>query len=513
VVAPLDRLGFATRCLYGFDISTTAIESCTFVLLQHCIRDVRASPWSAWQSLRLNLAASDALRTKVVGNKRYSAAAQTRADIRRVLLEGGYTAPVQERLPTESGPQLSLFGLEDHLPPVGVIFPEAETGFDVLAGNPPYAPIGLRQDRELLGQEYASLRAGNGRSDLYPAFIEMMWRLTRLGSTSTLVVPLSIAFHQGDQFTACRQAMMSNGGRWRFAFFDREPHALFGEDVKTRNAILFRSERPGDPPRGTSAELDTGPLKKWTSRTRNKLFSTMTYTSLRGVSIADGIPKLCGGEQSLAFTMLSGRHDYLRAFCERVRTCRPHEAMLTAKDPRVFVASTAYNFLNVFRSITLDSTKFPLSENTVHCLEFGREDYARTVFSVLSSRLTYWLWHVKGDGFHVGGWFIQHLPFGPASFTPEQARALECLGGQLWQTLQAQRIVSVNKGRQTVAYRPLACERERDAIDEILIDAAKLPKRFNQTLRSFVKDAVVIDDTDARRSHLKSLFDAPEARQ
>jgi hypothetical protein len=83
----------------------------------------------------------------------------------------------------------------------------------------------------------------------------------------------------------------------------------------------------------------------------------------------------------------------------------------------------------------------------------------------------------------------------------------------LWAALQSHRIVSVNKGKQTVAYRPLACERERDAIDEILIDTAKLPKRFSQALRSFVKDAVVVDDTDARRTHLKSLFDVPEAPQ
>src|SRR5262249_2663767 len=137
-------------------------------------------------------------------------------------------------------------------------------------------------------------------------------------------------------------------------------------------------------------------------------------------------------------------------------------------------ASTAYNFLNVFRSFTLDSTKCTLSENTVHCLEFGREDFARIAFAVLSSRLTYWLWHVVGDGFHVGGWFIQHLPFGRSSFNADQTAALERLGVQLWEALQAHRIVSVNKGRQTIAFRPLACEKERDAIDEVLIDATRL---------------------------------------
>jgi hypothetical protein len=499
---PTDRFAFATRCLYGFDISTIAVESCTFVLLHHCMRDVKIAPWSAWHALRMNLAATDSLRTMLASNERYGAAGRTRADIRRQLLGGGYAVPVEERLPTESGSRLSLFRAEDHLPPVGAIFPEAQEGFEVLAGNPPYAAIGPRTDRETLAKEYASLRGGNGTADVYPAFIEMMWRLTRPGSTSTLVVPLSIAYHQGGQFTACRQAMVASGGRWRFAFFDREPHALFGEDVKTRNAILFRDDGP--------LRLETGPLKKWTSRMRDKLFSSMTFTQLHDLSIAEGIPKLCGGEQSMGFTTLAARHDYLRTFCQRSRTCRPQEATLAAECPRVFVASTAYNFLNVFRSFTLDSTKYPLSENTVHCLEFGREDYARIAFAILSSRLTYWLWHVEGDGFHVGGQFIQHLPFGRDSFNPDQAAALEQLGAQLWDRLQAHRIVSVNKGRQTVAFRPLACEKERDAIDEILIEAAKLPRRFSHTLGSFVRDAVVVDDTDVRRRHLKSLFDSPE---
>jgi hypothetical protein len=507
---PADRLAFATRCLYGFDVSTVAVESCAFVLLHHCLRDLHVSPWSAWHALRMNLAATDALRTKVAANPRYAAAARTRTGLRRLLLGGGYAAPVEEGLPTESGPRQTLFGPEDHLPPVGAIFPEARGGFDVLAGNPPYAPIGRRADREALDREYASLRGGNGTADLYPAFIEMMWRLTRPGGTSALVVPLSIAYHRGPQFAACRRAMAQSGGRWRFAFFDREPHALFGEDVKTRNAILVRTEGPGDPPRGSPAGLETGPLKKWTSRTRDRLFASLTFTPLRGVSVAGGIPKLCGAEQARVFSALAARRDRLRSLCARVGTCRPHEATLASGYPRVFVASTAYNFLNVFRSLTPDGTGHPLSENTVHRLEFGREDYARIAFAVLSSRLTYWLWHVEGDGFHVGGWFIRHLPFGRGSFTGDQAAALAALGARLWEALQAHRVISVNKGRQTVAFRPLACEKERDAIDDVLIEAARIPSRFRQALKSFVKDAVIVDDTDARRGHLHSLFDLRE---
>lgn len=500
---PFDRFAYATRCLYGIDISSLAVESCAFVLLHHFLTNVSISPWSAWHALRLNLASADALRLKPVNGTTHGAG--TRDGIRRQLMEGCYVQPIEEDLPTAGGLQMSLFG-EDHFPPLAAMFPEAEAGFEVLVGNPPYATIGHRTDADILEKEYASLRSGVPGADLYPLFIEMMWRLTKPGcSTAALVVPLSIAYHQGVQFRACRQAITGSGGRWRFAFFDREPHALFGEDVKTRNAIVFRKSLPGTPARGSSAELETGPIRKWTSRTRERLFSSVSYTRLHEVSIADGIPKLSGGEQSHAFTTLAARDDHLRALCRRCRTCRPREATLTADHPRVFVASTAYNFLNVFRAIAVDD-KYPLSENTVHCLEFSSEEDARIAFAILSSRLTYWLWHVQCDGFHVGAWFIQHLPFGRKSFTPDQAQAIQDCGRRFWEALQAHRIVSVNKGKQTVAYRPLALEQERDAIDELLIEAAKLPKRFQQVLKAFVIDAVVVDDTDSRRGHLKALF-------
>ena len=194
--------------------------------------------------------------------------------------------------------------------------------------------------------------------------------------------------------------------------------------MKTRNAILFRSELPNDPPRGISAAIETGPLRKWTSRTRDRLFESITFTPLRGVHMAGGVPKLCGAEQAGAFSVLAARADSLGAFYVRCRLCKPHEAALRSDAPRVFVASTAYNFLNVFRSLTLDpECKYPLSENTVHSLEFAQEETAELAFAVLSSRLTFWLWHVLGDGFHVAAWFVQNLPFGRSSFNPEQAEA------------------------------------------------------------------------------------------
>lgn len=516
----VDLLDFATGSLYGFDFSTLAIESATFVLLNHCISDVarrQIAPWAAWHALRLNLTATDSLRVGVPQRaKSPTAAIRCRSVLKESLLAPS-AAVIQpltysRRVETNDA-ECRFLTAAQGLSSIGDFFPEAETGFDVVICNPPYADLLEHEHHPRLQTEYRSLRSPvSGKSDLYPMFIEMTWRLTRPGSnTSAVVVPLSISYHRGEQYKACRQGMAMNGGRWRCAFFDREPHALFGEDVKTRNAILFRSELSGDPPRGEKAEFETGPLRKWTSRTRDKLLSSISFTPLRRLSVTDGLPKLHGVDQANAFLVLANNPERLKTLSIRCRTCQPQEATVPGLLPRVFVASTAYNFLNVFRSFTLDfDTAYPLSENTVHCLEFEREDLAEIAFAVLSSRLTFWLWQVQGDAFHVGASFIQNLPFGRTSFSREQMEALCAAAHGMWRSLQSHRIVSINKGKETIAFRPLACEKERDLIDSVLIDAVGLPKKFAAVLRKFVHSTVVVDEADVRRSHLKAVFEVME---
>lgn len=515
-----NKLEYALRCLYGLDVSALAVETSAFVLLHQCLGDVRAAgsaPWCAWHALRLNLAVVDALSIRRKEPKEahaYLAAARSRDNLRATLLDpASPTLSFSGRLaPRYNGTNgmRAWIAQDDGWLSLEAIYPEAAEGFGLLIGNPPYTSLGQRQNGASLREEYASLRGNRltGSENIYPLFIEMMWRLTRPGrNASALVVPLSIAYHQGGQYVACRRAMGFHGGRWRCAFFDREPHALFGEDVKTRNAIILRRESAVDPSRGCPAEIETGPLRKWTSRTRERLFSSITFTPLGRTEVARGFPKLDGKEQAEAFGLLSGRRDAMRTLWRRAWTCRPIEACVEAAHPRVFVASTAYNFLNVFRMLTVDPhVPHPLTENTVLCLEFSREDLANTTFAILSSRLTYWLWQAQADGFHVPQWFVENLPFGRSSFDCEQAEALGHHGGHLWQVLQRHRIVSVNGGRQTIAFRPLSCERERDAIDEILIRAVGLPDSFIRTLRDFVRRTVVVDEMDDRRSHLKSYF-------
>jgi hypothetical protein len=512
----VDPLAYAVESLHGVDSSDRSVDSCAFVLLNYCLTSVSArgiSPWSAWQALRLNLAAADSLKLKIDCDRDYSEDRRRREWMReRCLTPGGDRTKLEKHQPRAGRTQLTLFGQEaerDALVDLGRLFPEMNSGCDLLIGNPPYTELGIRKDLDRLVEEYATLRHSrlSGNENIYLLFVEMMWRLTRPGhSAASLVVPLSIAYHQGAGYSGCRQAMATKGGTWRFAFFDREPHALFGEDVKTRNAIIFRRETEIDPVRRSRANIATGPLRKWTSRTRSILFDSISFTPLASSNITRGIPKLEGENLSVVFTALAARHDRLKTLYRQARMLRQGDAFTPGETPRVFLASTAYNFLNVHRDIRNEEGGYPTSENCVHCLEFTSEEAAELVFSILSSRLVYWFWHALGDGFHVTRWFIDSIPFGRSSFNADQSETLQRLGRELWTELQKHRIVSVNRGRQTIAFRPLACDRERDEIDAVLLEAAGLPSSMLDIFRSFVVSAVVVDHADARRQHLNSHF-------
>jgi hypothetical protein len=344
---------------------------------------------------------------------------------------------------------------------------------------------------------------------LYPLFIEMMWKLAqRSHSSAALVTPLSIAYHTGTQFENCRRAMSAAGGRWRFAFFDREPHALFGEEVKTRNAILFHSLSENVPPSGDGAEIETGPLRKWTSRTRSQLFDSIDFTPLGRMSITFGIPKLRGVSQAKALQALQRRHERLPSLSIRISKARPVETLIPSVIPRVFVGGTAYNFINVYREADLPQSArmFSMSESPVHCLEFRSETDAEASLAILSSRVAFWLWHVLGDGFHVSSRLFHVIPFSRGSFPHDVFADLAALGRRLWQRLQEHQYVSVNGGRTTFGYRPLKCGVELDAIDTLLGDISGLSREFLTELRIFVHSNAIVDEGDASRAHLRQHF-------
>lgn len=372
----------ALECLFGADIDPCPLDASAFVLLADIWADEPAqqkTPAEVWRRLRLNLGCIDTLRVDGAG---------TSLDTGDGVEEIGKRVSIR-RL---------FLGLKGE--PA------------VIVGNPPYAKLGDRADLGELGKIFETLAVKpHANAEIYLAFIEQMTRLARRKEcTGALVLPLSIACNIGSQFMATRMVIQETAGHWRFAFFDREPHALFGEDVKTRNAILLWSRDESE----TSAVLASGPLRKWRGDSRAAMFNSIRFTEFDG-DIRTGIPKVDGTRQAAAVHTLSARWGRLEQAVRRVERLNLADAPKT-DDRMVFVGPTAYNFLNVFLRPPPDvlDEGVTLSEHPLHAIRCASAENALVVFGVLTSHLAYWWWHTHGDGFHVSRRFISEFPFGIA---------------------------------------------------------------------------------------------------
>jgi hypothetical protein len=453
----------ASECLFGADIDPWPLDASAFVLVADSWNDLAgqgSAPAEAWHRLRLNLACIDTLRIDPAGD---------------IPKRDGRFVSQNDRTVVE---RISISRL----------FPAMERGPTVILGNPPYANLGRRSDLSELGRVYETLAVKpEPNAEIYLPFIEQMIRLADQEICSgALVLPLSIACNVGRQFSATRKLISKTRGRWRFAFFDREPHALFGEDVKTRNAIMLWSRIPSN----KTSILATGPLRKWRGDSRAVMFKSLQFTVVDG-DIRAGIPKIDGGIQAAALKTLGIRWGRLEQVVHSIERCNLAETS-SADERTVFVGPTAYNFLNVFvkpeRGL-LHGVQ-ALSEHPLHAVRCSSRRDAFAVFATLSSHLAYWWWHTHGDGFHVSRRFLADLPFGLEAFATPVKDILEERGAELWSAIKKHPIISLNRGRTSLAYTPNGHDDIRRKIDQALADLVGLEEAFVDELQQFTARTV-----------------------
>lgn len=439
--------------LFGVDIDPWAIDAAVYVLLLDSMEPINSkkAPSTSWRRIRKNFACIDAL-----------------------LID-----PARK----DDGRGVDRVGINR-------LFKGLREGPTFVVGNPPYADLGPRDDLLDLAKIFETLsERPRGTANLYPLFIEQMVRLARPdNSAGAFVVPLSIAVNSGRQFVALRRLIGRTPGVWRFAFFDREPHALFGEDVKTRNATVFWS-RAG----AQKCTISTGPLRKWRGGDRAKMLESIDYTPL-AADISSGIPKIEGAEQAAALNRViedgrtAGRY---------IATSRRVElrSVPDCKEPTVFVGATAYNFLNVFQKF--EPTKFAgglnLSEHPAHALHCASQQDADVLFAILSSCVAFWWWHCHDDGFHVSKETIATLPVGNAFSDATRSEALARLGRMLWERASANPIMSKNKGKVSAGFNAAVDQRLQRDIDREVVGALGLDAKFVDNLGDFKKRVVSAD--------------------
>jgi hypothetical protein len=469
----------ASRYLFGTDIDPWPLDAAAFVLLTDVLigrpRET-TTPAALWRRLRQNFACVDTLRLDPTepalpsGDRRdcNCASASTETTHRLTVLDRG--------------------GYEFGRIPISRLFPGLKRGPRVILGNPPYADLGSRTDVAALGQTFDTLTLNpQPGAEIYLPFVEQMTRLADGGACAgALVLPLSIACNVGPQFTAARELIAGTRGRWHFAFFDREPHALFGEDVKTRNTIVLWSRSSSD----KQTVIATGPLRKWRGDSRAAMFSSLQFTVV-DTSIRAGIPKLDGNCQAAAFKKLSSRWTRLEQAVQGIS--RINLARTSNTDGRtVFVGPTAYNFLNVFMKPThlqLGDGQ-TLSEHPLYAVKCASQNDALAVFAMLTSHLAYWWWHTHGDGFHVSRRFIADFPFGLETLASREAAKLSACGTELWSAIKAAPIISLNRGRTSLAYTPNGHDHVRRKADQVLAALAGLGPAFVGELQSFTAHTV-----------------------
>lgn len=495
-----NRLLWVVKSLYGIDKSWQAVQSCAFSLLSACLEDVvemDVSPWRAWQAIRSNLAVADS--TLITGTKRQDSLhlqekAAERLVMRNTLIAGDadhYPLPrsgiglTPKHVEMTSLLDCDLIGERF----ISDLFPECSEGFAVVLGNPPYVAH---------SPETPSLSRRNGimtvpaREDssgnLFTQFVEMMWRFAEpQESSSGMVIPLSIAYHSGKSFKLLREKIQLSSAEWRFAFFDRTPDSLFGDDVKTRNAIIFMRRDSNQ----KKVELRTSSLIRWNSRSRSGLFSAINYSDISGLPIREYIPKLGMAAEVLVYKQLLTAKRRLGLLW---RSLGPKSLSKHLSDARcVFYYSTAYNWLPVFRDYTgplaylRDNVNVPNSLGGLIC---DNDLNASFVFAVLSSRFAYWLWRVQGDGFHLTKAFLARIPIHTYHFAPDELLRIGRMADHLWGEVQKQPVVSVNAGRQSVSFSPSQCREIITEIDVILATALGLPHWFPNFLEDFVDQTI-----------------------
>jgi hypothetical protein len=431
----------AIAALFGIDIDERCIDMAAFVLLVDYGRAggrLSSPAQSTWWSIRSALLAADTLTT----------------------LSG---RPVETTLFDE--PEHDIEWLR--------------APFDVIVGNPPYARVGRRPDLANLRSRYRTLENASDSADVYPAFVELLCGMLSTKGAGSMIVPMSIGYSTTQQLRELRAALQEAGGALRFEFFDRTPDALFGDDVKQRTAIVSRRV-------GGSYSVVTGPVMRWTSRNRWRLFDQIPRIPVGGVDITSGVPKLGSAVQATAYTKLRAKGTALEASLVGIaRVAPPVEA---PGDSMVHVAGTAYNWLNVYR--TADSVTRGVDKPTTSpltALTAASEADADAIFALLSSRVAYWLWRVETDVFHVPVGWLRAIPLSPAA-CDEDKHALAELGRTLWRSIEDHPVRSLNGGTTTVSYCPHVEPIVLDEIDAMIIAQHGLPKALGPELATFVRD-------------------------
>lgn len=457
-IANIDLVKFVLSSVFGIDKSALATDHTAFVLMIECaLSTPNIYPvFGLWQQIKKNIVCMDALRLVPLGAK---------ADLNCA---------------------------SHQLVEIGKIFPTVGCeGFDHVVMNPPYAKTRIDTGLKFNWHSFSDIPIGKF-GDTHLAFSEMLWRFTSESSMSAAVLPLSVGTNTSKYYMRLRNELLRSEGMKEFLFFDREPQALFGEDIKTRNLILFRHATP------RKRVVRTSRLLKWVAEKRPSIFHRSRLVTIEASQCSSFVPKLGSVPEKITYDELTSV-GVLKSFTIAPMSTRVLLKDVVAADHAIhkntlLIGSTAYNFINCFFPDGLPKkTARPYSSSPLNALVFNSDDDAYAAFALMSSRLCFWLWHVEGDGFHLTIDFLKRLPLWGIFSSDVAKSSLSKYGKILWQFTQKTAVGAVNGGKQTYSFHggydhPVAVK-----IEQVLVDHLHLSEDVPRWLDDFIQATVLIN--------------------
>jgi hypothetical protein len=456
VLAMSDQFELTRQGLYGIDIDPYAAEAAAFVLASEDLlhQPDGPSPHDRWHHYRRNLATGDSL----------------------FLAES-----------SEGGKEPAV-GWQ-----IGDVFPEVANGrFSRVLANPPYTKLPPNEDNWRL-RNIHPVTGGTASADVSPIFVELGLELLEEHGAMSVVLPLSAVVSSRSPFPQLRVRLAESDGRVDFESFDRVPDALFGDDIKTRNSVITVT-------RGVEKSLTSTPLHRWTSRNREQAFvgvPKVVISDLPGTP--EVLPKIGTNWERTLYLACREHPRSLGTWITNRRTIPVARAQFVDNahwSRTIALAPTAYNFLGLTRDATQAASDGHDSENPVALLSFAGASEASAAYALLASRLSFWLWHVTGDGFHTTSKLPLYVP-APASM--DTIEHLSNLGEGLWEVARANPLVSLNRGKTTVSYPTWVFGGLVDQIDQAIDEM--LGTNVASKLADWHERLVVVD-TNSNRTEI-----------
>lgn len=352
-------------------------------------------------------------------------------------------------------------------------YAKLNNGFDVVLGNPPYSKLPDNYNIENVRSKFLTIVNDQTVPNLYVLFVELMISIVNKNYGSLgMILPLSLAYSSNRSIQKLRDIIDSTKGNWFFSFYDRSPDSLFGDNIKTRNCIAIADFSDKD-----NVSIASTKLIRWNSKIRNALFEKVDYQDLNNLTIQKYIPKISTSVEYNTFKLLLSSSSRFKEFITSLPIYKSKEG----NHFNLYYYSTAYNWLPVFIELPKNnSVNQSDNRKKISLLSMQQVEVA---YSILSSRLVYWLWLVIGDGFHVPENFINEIPLNPNNFSRKVIKQLQMLGRNLWNEAQKFPTVKINKGKSVHNLNMLRCVKMIEEIDKVILSELSIPPEFNSFLK------------------------------